>query len=381
MDQEKFQQLIELDLDYYRSAQYFANPATPIHGWFLINESSSLEQVVSLLEELECQDYGIIIDPFCGSGTVGLGCVLACINFLGFERLSNCVIGTRAKLTATKTEFQQFQTSKERILNLLEDIADNSPDLELDPKTLGTLIFSLQKELIESISPSTIYLYLSCVFSAAFAVSRLQMKTILDYIREVKSNIEKVSSELSEIKYRAGRAHQSVYWCDSSRVSWSDIFVRENFSYPVKALLLTSPTHISSFRDTSDYSAASNKAADYALTLLGDKNIPPEFERDLPEIEDVVRAAPQASLPYLNQIANVLRRFSEVASPGSRAVIECENAMDEDTVIEADRLICTIAAKLNYTPERVRVTHYVVKPGVITCTPGLLRGSLIYLAL
>ena len=88
------------DLDYHRRIPYSSDTTCPIHRWYLINESQSIYQAKDIFLELGIAPGDLVIDPFSGSGTIALQSSSAGADFLGYERLAACVVGSRAKLAA-----------------------------------------------------------------------------------------------------------------------------------------------------------------------------------------------------------------------------------------------------------------------------------------
>ena len=56
----------------------------PVHGWFWYKEGYAPE-IVEYALRTEAIGEGIVLDPFCGSGTTGVACVELGRNFCGIE--------------------------------------------------------------------------------------------------------------------------------------------------------------------------------------------------------------------------------------------------------------------------------------------------------
>ena len=125
----QYRDLIYEDLKFNKSVPYNANPQTPIHRWFLLPESSSLEWAKVILSEAGIKQFDYVLDPFCGSGTVGLQSILFDVNFIGGDRLSDVLVGAMAKLGHKIIEKQNMTIFFEELTSYIEFICNNTMDI------------------------------------------------------------------------------------------------------------------------------------------------------------------------------------------------------------------------------------------------------------
>lgn len=372
-----FRPFIEMDLMYYKRLSYSADPKTPIHNWFLINESSSLEQVGDLLNELHFQEYDLVIDPFCGSGTVGLQCTLNDQNFLGFEILGTCVIGSRAKLNSLLVDKASWKMHEKQVRSLLTDILNQWQNIPWDLKRSVNL---LQRAIINHTPSPLIYLFLASIYSAAFIALKSKIADNESFLSNIQTKLERVTEDLESVHWVQKASWQEVIWANSSHIDWKAFFEKENIPTPSKLLMVTSPNHVNSSRDRSKSISMLNDLAQQALDVLGDTSLQSTQDISTLRLKNIEITAHPRIYSYLCDIQDLINNFYRISSPGSKIVIECENAMINNTLFEADLFICALAVENGLDVDKIRVTHYVNSPGSITNVPNSLRGSLVYLS-
>jgi hypothetical protein len=362
---------------YYKRLSYSADPKTPIHNWFLINESSSLEQVGDLLNELHFQEYDLVIDPFCGSGTVGLQCTLNDQNFLGFEILGTCVIGSRAKLNSLLVDKASWKMHEKQVRSLLTDILNQWQNIPWDLKRSVNL---LQRAIINHTPSPLIYLFLASIYSAAFIALKSKIADNESFLSNIQTKLERVTEDLESVHWVQKASWQEVIWANSSHIDWKAFFEKENIPTPSKLLMVTSPNHVNSSRDRSKSISMLNDLAQQALDVLGDTSLQSTQDISTLRLKNIEITAHPRIYSYLCDIQDLINNFYRISSPGSKIVIECENAMINNTLFEADLFICALAVENGLDVDKIRVTHYVNSPGSITNVPNSLRGSLVYLS-
>lgn len=372
--------MLNLDRSFYEEVPFYPDAATPIHRWFLVRESSSLQEVAKLLTELRAGEYDLVIDPFCGAGTSGLQCAMLDRPFLGFDTLASCVIGTRAKLFAAANA-TAYSAALERLPAAFETHFRSLLRLRFHTESAYQTVAKMQSYLLANVSGPTIYMCLSALYSAVLEHSPTPPSTFGELLRSFSQNLRVIQSDLQRTQSWQRRHKQIVRWRDCTERGWG-LDVRRAFcAVPAKVILVTSPPYFRTSQDRSALSTMCNQAGGVALAVLEHTNGPSTHQRRSVLPVRVRSAVSPSWTDYLSMISRVLRNFRTVAAPESTAVIQAENALDgAGTLVEVDLLICAIATELGMKPDRVRVTHFVGRrPGVRTEKSQQLRGSFVYI--
>jgi D-amino-acid oxidase len=374
---------------YFERNGYSPRPETPIHRWFTIPESSDLAQIRAELDDLGAAEADLVIDPFAGSGTVGLAAQQVGLPFLGMDLLATCVIGSSGKLRAGLIESHHLVAAR----RVVDDLAygwlfDNGSLYQIrgDTTTLPNLICELALTVREAIGNDDVTL---AILSGWFgALSERHDRELVARLSHALRMAEEDTADPIAPDVRS-----RIEWSNSLVSSWGNPWPSRSRQ---RAIMLTSPTHLKTAQDKSVFAEQLEAAAVSVLRALGRRRPHPAFH---PEHADRrVRAAvdhlaaiesPDRVRAYLFEVATILRKFHSIAAVGSRVLIECDNAKtDFGAVVEADLLIAQIAEELGYRVSEIPITHYVreyvqadgqaVKEAPIF-QPTDLRGSFIYL--
>jgi tRNA G10 N-methylase Trm11 len=71
--------------DLGKLATFQPNKNLPVYRWFLFKEGFSRDLVFLLAETFQLTQGDLVLDPFCGSGTVPLACKQLGINCVSFD--------------------------------------------------------------------------------------------------------------------------------------------------------------------------------------------------------------------------------------------------------------------------------------------------------
>lgn len=361
-----FDPQVNFDLSYHSRIPYAADSTTPIHRWYLINESQALTQIQDLFRELHVDTSDLVIDPFAGSGAVALQSLLTGIRFLGIEILATCVIATRAKLMAGHIDPQEFEEHCRSILNTIyfghnKLDASDSADRGLD---------KIQQAVLNhhAIKPAT-WILLATLYSAASGLGDNAIEGLT-----ARHLLTSFGRKLSEVVWDVRHFHQSrpptadqkVLWASSTDLDW-DFTVGSQT--PKRIVLITSLPFPKTSQNCNPTAHVLELAARQALQQLG----------EIPPITANPATHPSPVVPYLDLVKTVLRQLRALGAEETVAVLECECLSMEDPESMLDWKVCEAAAELGFEPGIIRVTHFVSEAGTACDTPTDTRGSLVYL--
>jgi hypothetical protein len=338
------------DLDYHRRVPYVPDASCPIHRWYLINESQSICQARDIFLELGIAPGDLVIDPFSGSGTIALQSSFAGVDFLGYERLAACVVGSRAKLAArhirpdTMVGWVKTQNRCNQSHTALEEFG------------------RLHQAILQDCNNPEGWVLAACLYSSMYVLG--SSATALELHQRFAHNVYEASYDISQVSFQADLCEmQRVIWGSGTDVDWQ---LASDRAYRRVFLITSPPFPLTSQNDTKVWriceSAAQNLLSQRGETPVGYNITPSITSNDL--YFDLTKA-----------VLHQLRAFrAELV-----AVLECECPVVKCTPSEnLDSRVCRMAATLGFGC-KVRITHYVESPGVICQNETSIRGSLIYL--
>ena len=88
--------LLKDRLEWGKLATFVPNKDTPVYNWFYYKEGFARELVLKCLESFGVKK-GMVLDPFCGSGTTLLACKEKGVDSVGLDVLPMSVLAARAK--------------------------------------------------------------------------------------------------------------------------------------------------------------------------------------------------------------------------------------------------------------------------------------------
>lgn len=383
-----YRNLIQEDLEFDLVAPYSPDPNTPIHRWYLIPESTSLEWAQRLMHETAVSDYAFVMDPFCGSGTVALQCMCNNANFIGGEWLADAIVGTLAKIMSDQLTYGEFRHYAKVLLDLAEQRCYvTRPTARTEPSLPGNLLELVTEAqnfvLASQASLPCQYGILSAIYKSFRKTTSLGGAGLEQWKRRFATALRHITEDLEGPRPKPRSMRWALHYGDSTQADWCSMLADIGIGpSKEKGLLLTSPTFVQSSQDRGEQarfcnSLAANALADaYKLHRHTKEN---SVDLTAAEVNGIIKHMPPAVQGHLRTLVSVLTSFRQLAEKSSLAIIESENPQFGEEVIEVDLYICLLAELLHFSPVRIRVIHYIVNPGTIDYTSSNKRGSLIYL--
>jgi hypothetical protein len=340
------------DLDYHRRIPYSSDPAYPIHRWYLINESQSILQSQEIFRELGIAPGDLVIDPFMGSGTIALQCTLVGADFIGYDILAACVVGSRAKLVA-RYVLPKALTSFLRQTQVVCREVDTAVEE----------FWRLQGLIMQVCLGPEIWVLAACLYSSMHAKGT--SATALALRQEFARNVADAVYDISHFSFQTGTKElQRVVWGSGIDTDWQAETKRDYR----RAFLITSPPFPKTSQNHSEVWKICESAAE---RMLYEKD-----ESPVGRMEEMPFFSCERYLELTRSALQRLRAFdAEVV-----AVLECEYPVAEgDPDGNLDFRVSRMAEQLGFECRELRITHYVESPGVICQHKTAIRGSLIYL--
>lgn len=366
MDQQKYSHLLYEDLDFHSHSPYGPIDNSIIHSWYLIPESCSVNWATNLIIEVtKTHQIDYVFDPFMGSGSTGLACMKLQIPFLGTELKEDLVLSSRAKLMHKSIDPKR----------LLIDLASLSVPSHINYgnqfETLEHYSFDLTNQIIElDTHLSHKYLLTTVLFCLFNNNTNLDRRIVVSQMKFIVNNFldQIYKSNFEEVDF-------SIHHQDCTRIDLEHAALGLNLSKPLKGLLVTSPTFISTAQKNTRYVELNRKISRLVLDSES-SNINRQKHPKLANLD--LSAIPEPALNHIKLVAKTLTAFDN-SNQSKIAIIENENTIVEGQLIESDLYIAEVAERLGYTVDSIKVTHYVKSPGKIQYKWTDKRGSIITL--
>ena len=374
IDIDTWRSLIKEDLIFANQASYFAKSETPIHRWYLIPESCSLEWAKLLLDE-SANDVDYVVDPYCGSGTIALGCSLKGKSFIGGDILADMVIATLAK-------YNWREISPEILSSIFSELMNESRNKNTNLLGLNQ-IYEWGRQAQELIINSKVSIFVKYAFLTAIykSIRSTQRPKYQSLMKNLENNINEMSRDLANRSGISSDHKIAIYYGNSSSSSWYKLM--DDIGIPIKkrkGLLITSPTFINTSQDRGSHARICCSLAQLAIQQLNiSQFFPTSNHNRYSQKNDYLPNLPSQVKKYIYSLVEILYNFKQISVESSVAIIENENPQIGNEIFEVDLLICLLAKQFGYSPRAIRVTHYVDSPGKITYSNSNRRGSLIYL--
>ena len=112
-----------------RSVSYQLNKGSKIHNWLKYKEGFSSELVNMLLDEMNIPNGGVVMDPFAGSGTTLITCMMRGINSIGCDVMPISEVAVNAKADIMNYNLVELHQLSEEFAGLVmpEDYAGTTP--------------------------------------------------------------------------------------------------------------------------------------------------------------------------------------------------------------------------------------------------------------
>ena len=376
----KYRDLLIEDLEFHISKPYFVSKTTPVHRWYLIPESCSLEWAKYLLNE-SAPDINFVIDPFCGSGTVALQSKISQKKYIGGDILGDMVLATLLKMNWYKIPLSEFQKSSPKLLQQIYKL-NFLPTMENSGLSKRVVTIELLTEIQDFImnileSPFCKYAWLLSIYNSTRAIA--DENNFVVWFETLRTSIQNIEEDIiaQSAQYDIEGA---LFWGDSRFVNWKTLCTEIHINPIVdKGLLIVTPTFVNTSQRKDRLANICNLLSSKVLETVPEINIKKNYGNALSIINDY-NDIPNEVQSYINCVANILQKFQNISVSDSIAIIENENPEVNGNVIETDLYICEVAKKLGFKPEKILVTHYVIDPGNIShSVRSLKRGSLIFL--
>jgi DNA modification methylase len=152
---KKYEKLLTNKTEWDKLATFSGNKKLPVYNWFYYKEAFSKDLVCKMLNRFKVD--GIVLDPFCGTGTTNLTCKEMGISSIGFDVLPISVFSAKVKTSDYNIDELKKYAKSLLKLKFFETREPKTPLIfkrAFDTETLKRIFF--YRERINEIEDATI---------------------------------------------------------------------------------------------------------------------------------------------------------------------------------------------------------------------------------
>jgi len=355
------------------------NRREPVHNWWWYKEGFSRALVDKLLDHMQLKE-GLVLDPYCGSGTTLLACKQRGVASAGFEINPLFVLVSRVKTRdydldelakfAKEARGWKFQKPTEM---------PKDPYLKkaFSKWALQDIVF--YKSMVSGVREESAreFLYLALIEAAMRgswtvkegAIVKIRKRQVAPVGKLFKGNVEKWLKDLK--KASLPRVTSGVYAGDARRLPLG--------SGSIDAII-TSPPYLG----ITDYQTA------FRLELNLFFGLPPTWRPASIAIEPGQRSRLESAIPgfsdmptesqeYFGSMIDAFGEMHRVLKKGGRAAVVIGGGCFPDRVVEADTCCANIAETVGFSVPSIMVARRLVCTRQRTIKVGQLRESVLML--
>jgi tRNA G10 N-methylase Trm11 len=355
------------------------NRREPIHGWWWYKEGFSRALVDKLLDHMQMKE-GLVLDPYCGSGTTLLACKQRNVASVGFEINPLFVLVSRVKTRdydldelakfAKEARSWKFQKPAEMPKDPYLKKAFSKWALQ-DIVWLRSMVSSVREESARE------FLYLALIEAAMRgswtvkegAIVKIRKRQVAPVGKLFKNNVERWVKDLKKTKLP--RVSCGVYAGDARRLPLG--------SGSIDAII-TSPPYLG----ITDYQTA------FRLELNLFFGLPPTWRPASIAIEPGQLRKLEAAIPgfsdmpaeaqeYFGSMIDAFGEMHRVLKKGGKAAIVMGGGCFPDRAIQADACCASIAETVGFSVPSVMVARRLWCTRARTIKVGQLRESVLML--
>ncbi len=358
---EKYERILKDKLEWGKLATFVPNKDTPVYNWFFYKEGFARELVLKCLESFGIKK-GLVLDPFCGSGTTLLACKEAGIDSVGLDVLPMSVLAARAKTTDYDWE-KVRETAKKLLKRKFKFVQSDFPgNLRrfFQKHTLDDVLFFKGEvdALPEDVRDFFMLALVRTTMKASWAykdgsVLKVRKHPIPPFRHFFRRMIYRMIKE-GESKKGKGKANASIgdarnIWLESNKVD----------------AVITSPPYLNII----DYTKV------YAIeNWFAGKGKPTPLRSYFGFSE-----GKEGEKKYFEDMGTVLKEMHRVMKKGAMAGIVVGNAYFPDRVVEVDLILAGMGENIGFKAKEIIVLNKRPALEGRTRKVGTLRESMVVL--
>jgi len=335
-------------------AGFVPNKRLPVYNWMYFKEGFSRDLVWKLLEEWKVR--GLVLDPYCGSGTALLACKEKGVDSVGLDQLPIALLASRVK-----TRDFDCGELREQAAGLFEKrfekVQEDCPFKRLFNKhTLEDVLFF--RRGIQGLDEGVKGFFLLALINSAMRVSwtwkdgnvlKVRKHPVPPFRKFFRKRVMRMIKELEKFEGKGRAEVKKTNPWDSGLPKGS-----------VEAVI-TSPPYLQQI----DYSRV------YSVEnwLLGEECGMEQY------------IGPEKERRYFEDMEKMLKEMHRACKKPGRAGIVVGNAYfsKEDRIVESDRIIAEIGEKMGFRAREILVLNKRFALQRRTIKRGVLRESLVVL--
>ncbi|MFH0929511.1 MAG: DNA adenine methylase [Candidatus Aenigmatarchaeota archaeon] len=367
----KFTEALELK----ELVTYIPNKIEPIHNWYYFKEGFSKQLVDVFIDKFNLNNKSLVLEPFCGSGTVPLSCKQRGIKSISFDVSPFFVFVSKVK--TRDYDLEKLKQDIDTAISWRFERPDRIPNDKYIRKvfskyTLQDTMFYKKKILEVEDEYSRDFLLLALVDSAIKsswtmkdgAVVKIQKRGKPPLKKFFKYKVKKMFKDLKRSEINP--VETTVNLGDSRKLDIDDNTVDA---------VITSPPYLNKIEYSKIYNIETSLFFDFPESRVR-SYIGSNIDKMGKELgEDF----PLTAKAYFSDINDVLRELHRVCKDGAKLAIVIGGGCYPDRAIECDRITAELAEKIGFVVREVLVARNSWCTRARTIKVGQVRESIILL--
>lgn len=357
----KHERLLKERLKWGKLATFVPNKRAPVYNWFYYKEGFARELVFKALDMFRVRK-GLVLDPFCGSGTALLACRERGLDSVGLDVLPMSVLASRVKTTEYDWE-RLRETAKKLLKTKFRFVQPDFPGhlkRFFQKHTLDDVLFF--REEVEALPEDIRDFFTLALVNTSMKASWAYKDGSVLKVR--KHPVPPFRHLFRRIIYRMIREGESFQGTGKASVFVGD--ARNIWMEGSKAdAVITSPPYLNII----DYTKV------YAIeNWFAGKGKPAPLRSCFGFSE-----GKEGEDKYFGDMGLVLKEMHRVMKPGAMAGIVVGNAYFPDRVVDVDLILAEMGEEMGFKPGQIIVLNKRPALEGRTKKVGTLRESMVVL--
>lgn len=344
-------------LDLGRLATSQLNKNLPVYRWFLFKEGFSRDLVFLLAKTFQLGQRDLILDPFCGSGTVPLACKQLGINCVSFDVHPIMLFASRVKIRDYDAD--EIKKESKRLLKLkFERPQFNLPDYlsRFFPVSVLEDIIFFKERILELKDENLRDFFLLALMNTAIrcsyaykdgAVLKVRKRPLPYFRGEFRRRVAQMRHDL--MRFDKKSCSIEIRRGDARRLELPDESVDA---------IITSPPYLGKTEYIHSFRIEQELFLDWeedmsSFIQLGAR----DRGGDVDEVKEVVGELSEEALNYFVDMWAVLKEMYRVCKHNSKVALVTSDGCSREGVIEVCQRLSGLAEKVGFRAKKMIILN------------------------
>jgi ubiquinone/menaquinone biosynthesis C-methylase UbiE len=343
--------------DLGKLATFQPNKNLPVYRWFLFKEGFSRDLVFLLAETFQLTQGDLVLDPFCGSGTVPLACKQLGINCVSFDVHPVMLFTSRVKVR--DYDLDEIKRESKRLLKLKFErpqFSSSSFIARFFPRHVLEDIVFFKEKIAELKDEKLRDFFLLALMGAAMRCSyaykdgaalKVRERRLPYFRGELRRRIAQMCYDLARFDKRS--CSIEIKRGDARKLELPDESVDAVITSPP---YLGKTEYIYSFRLERELFLNGEENTS-SFIQLGARN----WEKNINEVKEVVGELHGDSLNYFADMWAVLKEMYRVCKSNSKVGLVASDGCSSEGVIEVCHRLSELAERVGFRAKKMIILN------------------------